>query len=160
MHWCFSSSVCSVGDQSSVVDEVNEVMSGLSPSDLPDIESDNEFNEQEEATGASAAAGASDDDDDSNDSDDGEDTGSVSSSAAIRGATAKITKKDRHFWQYNVQAKGPKGQKIVVPTKIEDPHVLNDIVDPVFSDDIQLQGIKHRCDLLSHLFHANFAYTE
>ena len=40
--------------------------------------------------------------------------------------------------------KGPKGQKIVVETKMEDPHVLNDIVDPVFSGDVQLQGIKHR----------------
>lgn len=54
------------------------------------------------------------------------------------------SKKERHFWQYNVQAKGPKGQKIVVETRIEDPHVLNDIVDPVFSGDVKLQGIKHR----------------
>ena len=76
-------------------------------------------------------------------------------------------KKERFFWQYNVQAKvrflksvnhndlvflkwidsflkGPKGQKIVVNTQMEDPHVLNDIVDPVFSGDVQLQGIKHR----------------
>ena len=54
------------------------------------------------------------------------------------------SKKERHFWQYNVQAKGPKGQKIVIDTKMEDPHTLNDIVDPVFSGDVQLQGIKHR----------------
>lgn len=54
------------------------------------------------------------------------------------------SKKERYFWQYNVQAKGPKGQKIVVETKMEDPHVLNEIVDPVFSGDVQLQGIKHR----------------
>ena len=52
-------------------------------------------------------------------------------------------KAERHFWQYNVQAKGPKGQKIMIETKMEDPHVLNDIVDPVFSGDVQLQGIKH-----------------
>merc|ERR1711997_1261620 len=52
-------------------------------------------------------------------------------------------KKERHFWQYNVQAKGPKGQKIVIETKMDDPHQLNDIVDPVFSGDVQLQGIKH-----------------
>ena len=59
-------------------------------------------------------------------------------------SAGKSGKKERHFWQYNVQAKGPKGQKIVVETKMEDPHVLNDIVDPVFSGDVQLQGIKHR----------------
>lgn len=54
------------------------------------------------------------------------------------------SKKERHFWQYNVQSKGPKGQKILIQTKIDDPHVLNEIVDPVFSGDVQLQGIKHR----------------
>merc|ERR1712211_66017 len=53
------------------------------------------------------------------------------------------SKKERHFWMYNVQAKGPKGQKITFETKIEDPHVLSDIVDPVFSGEVQLQGIKH-----------------
>ena len=56
----------------------------------------------------------------------------------------KGSKKERHFWQYNVQAKGPKGQKILIQTKIEDPHVLNEIVDPVFSGDVKMQGIKHR----------------
>ena len=54
------------------------------------------------------------------------------------------SKKERHFWQYNVQAKGPKGQKIVIDTRMDDPHQLNEIVDPVFSGDVQLQGIKHR----------------
>jgi hypothetical protein len=68
-------------------------------------------------------------------------------SGSRRGARSASSsgKKERHFWQYNVQAKGPKGQKIVVETKIEDPHVLNEVVDPVFSGDVQLQGIKHRC---------------
>lgn len=46
-----------------------------------------------------------------------------------------------------MQAKGPKGQKINFETKIDDPHVLNEIVDPVFSGDVQLQGIKHRYSL-------------
>ena len=36
------SSVCSVGESSSIADEVNEVLSGISPNDLPDIESDDE----------------------------------------------------------------------------------------------------------------------
>jgi hypothetical protein len=57
---------------------------------------------------------------------------------------SSASKKERHFWQYNVQSKGPKGQKILIQTKIDDPHVLNEIVDPVFSGDVQLQGIKHR----------------
>jgi len=62
----------------------------------------------------------------------------------IAGKTSAAGKKERHFWQYNVQSKGPKGQKIIIRTKIEDPHVLNEIVDPVFSGDVKLQGIKHR----------------
>lgn len=36
------SSVCSVGNESSIIDEVNEVLSGTSPNELPDIESDDE----------------------------------------------------------------------------------------------------------------------
>ena len=56
---------------------------------------------------------------------------------------------------YNVQAKGPKGQKITFETKIEDPHVLSDIVDPVFSGEVQLQGIKHR-----YLNHFKHRYTQ
>ena len=60
------------------------------------------------------------------------------------GSSGGGSKKERHFWQYNVQAKGPKGQKIVIDTKMDDPHQLNEIVDPVFSGDVQLQGIKHR----------------
>ncbi|XP_018332582.1 protein CREBRF homolog [Agrilus planipennis] len=53
------------------------------------------------------------------------------------------SKKERHFWQYNVQAKGPKGQRLVMKTKMEDPHVLHEITDPVFSSDCSVRGIKH-----------------
>ena len=53
-------------------------------------------------------------------------------------------KKDRHFWQYNVQAKGPKGHKISLHPKIHDPFNLEEVIDPVFSDEIQVHGIKHR----------------
>ena len=67
------------------------------------------------------------------------------------GASSGGSKKERHFWQYNVQAKGPKGQKITFESRIDDPHVLSDIVDPVFSGEVQLQGIKHR--YLSHFKH-------
>merc|ERR1719382_423053 len=52
-------------------------------------------------------------------------------------------KKERYFWQYNVQAKGPKGQKLSLDTTIHDPHKLNEIIDPVFSDNVSVHGIKH-----------------
>merc|ERR1719382_1192514 len=52
-------------------------------------------------------------------------------------------KKERYFWQYNVQAKGPKGQKLSLDTTIHDPHKLTDIIDPVFSDNVSVHGIKH-----------------
>merc|ERR1712079_455232 len=50
---------------------------------------------------------------------------------------------ERFFWQYNVQAKGPKGQKLALDTRIHDPHQLNEVIDPVFSDNVQVHGIKH-----------------
>lgn len=121
------SSVCSVGNESSIADEVSEVLSGISPSDLPDIESDDEGSQMDENQ-----EGDSSDEEESDDEEGGQ------------GSSAGSKKKERHFWQYNVQAKGPKGQKIVVETKIEDPHHLNEIVDPVFSGNVQMQGIKHR----------------
>merc|ERR1711881_481802 len=59
----------------------------------------------------------------------------------ISGGSGKT--KERYFRQYNVQAKGPKGQKLALDTKIHDPHKLNDIIDPVFSDNVSVHGIKH-----------------
>ncbi|XP_077287517.1 repressed by TOR [Arctopsyche grandis] len=53
------------------------------------------------------------------------------------------SKAERYFWQYNIQAKGPKGQRLVLKTKLEDPHVLNEVTDPVFSPSCSLRGIKH-----------------
>lgn len=53
------------------------------------------------------------------------------------------SKKERYFWQYNVQAKGPKGQRLVLKTTLEDPHVLNEVTDPVFSPECSVRGIKH-----------------
>ncbi|CAL7935686.1 unnamed protein product [Xylocopa violacea] len=55
----------------------------------------------------------------------------------------KHSKKERYFWQYNVQAKGPKGQRLVARTRLEDPHILNEATDPVFSPHCALRGIKH-----------------
>ncbi|XP_055908613.1 protein CREBRF homolog isoform X2 [Eupeodes corollae] len=51
--------------------------------------------------------------------------------------------KERYFWQYNVQAKGPKGKRLVFQSKLEDPHVLNEVTDPVFSPNCSVRGIKH-----------------
>lgn len=50
--------------------------------------------------------------------------------------------KERFFWQYNVQAKGPKGKRLVFQSKAEDPHVLNEVTDPVFSPTCSVRGIK------------------
>ncbi|XP_041979864.1 protein CREBRF homolog [Aricia agestis] len=52
-------------------------------------------------------------------------------------------KKEKFFWQYNVQAKGPKGQRLILKKKSEDPHVLNSVTDPVFSPNCNVKGIKH-----------------
>lgn len=56
--------------------------------------------------------------------------------------TPKGSKKERYFWQYNVQAKGPKGQRLVIKTHAEDPHCLNEVTDPVFSPSCSVRGIK------------------
>ncbi|XP_017787279.1 PREDICTED: protein CREBRF homolog [Nicrophorus vespilloides] len=73
---------------------------------------------------------------DNGDSDDDDEHGGTT-----RGSSA--SKKERFFWQYNVQAKGPKGQRMLLKTKTENPHVLNEITDPVFSPDCAVRGIKH-----------------
>ncbi|KAL1509401.1 hypothetical protein ABEB36_004145 [Hypothenemus hampei] len=55
----------------------------------------------------------------------------------------KGSKKEKFFWQYNIQSKGPKGQRLVMKSKMEDPHVLHEVTDPVFSPDCSVRGIKH-----------------
>lgn len=72
-----------------------------------------------------------------------QDSGSDNEGSSQAGSSAKSAKKERFFWQYNVQSKGPKGQRLVLSTKQEDPHCLNEITDPVFSPGCSLQGIKH-----------------
>jgi len=113
-------SVCSNAGDSSIADEVSEIMNGSSPSELNDIDSEDENTNNELET-----------DEDLRIDEDGEE---------ILGGSGK---KERHFWQYNVQAKGPKGQKLTLDTKIEDPHELLEVIDPVFSDSVQVHGIKH-----------------
>ncbi|KAK2575708.1 hypothetical protein KPH14_012097 [Odynerus spinipes] len=88
-------------------------------------------------------------DDYSSDNDTGGSDGEDQSNASVGGDSADVgresrhSKKERYFWQYNVQAKGPKGQRLVARTRLEDPHVLNEATDPVFSPQCALRGIKH-----------------
>ena len=98
------------------------MLNSLSPSELNDIDSEDEDGTNNE--------GDSDDDLRIDEED----------FAGLGGSG----RKERFFWQYNVQAKGPKGQKLALDTKIHDPHQLNEIIDPVFSDNVQVHGIKHR----------------
>jgi len=114
-------SMCSNAGESSIADEVSEVLNSLSPSELNDIDSEDEDGTNNE--------GDSDDDLRIDEED----------FAGLGGSG----RKERFFWQYNVQAKGPKGQKLALDTKIHDPHQLNEIIDPVFSDNVQVHGIKH-----------------
>lgn len=74
------------------------------------------------------------------------------------GRSRKGTEK-RYFWQYNVQSKGPKGPRYATGANSasasaggergmsgdeeEDPHVFNEIADPVFAPDCQVEGVKH-----------------
>ena len=117
-------SICSVTGDSSIADEVSDVLNSLSPSELNDIDSEDEDLTQD---------GEADSEDDLRI--DEEDLANLGSGSG---------RKERFFWQYNVQAKGPKGQKLALDTRIHDPHELNDIIDPVFSDNVQVHGIKHR----------------
>jgi len=112
-------SICSVGGDSSIADEVSDVLNSLSPSELNDIDSEDE-------------------EDTTKDYDSDEDLQIDEEEAGGSGS-----KKERYFWQYNVQAKGPKGQKLSLDTTIHDPHKLNEIIDPVFSDNVSVHGIKH-----------------
>lgn len=114
-------SICSVNGDSSIADEVSDVLNSLSPSELNDIDSEDEDLTNQEV----------DSEDDLRI--DEEDLAELGGSG----------RKERFFWQYNVQAKGPKGQKLALDTRIHDPHQLNDIIDPVFSDNVQVHGIKH-----------------
>ncbi|KAL3863411.1 hypothetical protein ACJMK2_005168 [Sinanodonta woodiana] len=47
----------------------------------------------------------------------------------------------QYFWQYNLQSKGPKGQRVQFSLS-SDPHILHDFEDPVFDSSINnLSGI-------------------
>lgn len=79
-------------------------------------------------------------------SDGGSDTEDLGNSGAGGSGhkRSSLTKqqKERFFWQYNVQAKGPKGQRLVIKSNVEDPHRLDEVTDPVFSPNCSVRGIK------------------
>lgn len=95
-----------------------------------------------EAPDFSHDEGYSDDSDHYEDYSSGDDDSDVEDGAK-GGPSSSSSKAKRYFWQYNVQAKGPKGQRLVIKTQTEDPHVLNEVTDPVFSPNCSVRGIKN-----------------
>jgi hypothetical protein len=83
------------------------------------------------------------DSDDVSDRDSSDEESEVSDTESNAGSTSGARHRERFFWQYNVQAKGPKGQRLVIAPTQEDPHVLHKPTDPVFSPLCHIQGIKH-----------------
>ncbi|EDS31796.1 conserved hypothetical protein [Culex quinquefasciatus] len=95
-----------------------------------------------EAPDFSHDEGYSDDSEHYEDFSSGDDDSDIEDGARS-GPLSGSSKAKRYFWQYNVQAKGPKGQRLVIKTQTEDPHVLNEVTDPVFSPNCSVRGIKH-----------------
>lgn len=95
-----------------------------------------------EAPDFSHDEGYSDDSDHYEDYSSGDDDSDIEDGAK-GGPSSSSSKAKRYFWQYNVQAKGPKGQRLVIKTQTEDPHVLNEVTDPVFSPNCSVRGIKN-----------------
>lgn len=81
-------------------------------------------------------------------SDGGSDTEDMGNSGAggmgQKRSSLSKQQKERFFWQYNVQAKGPKGQRLVIKSNVDDPHRLDEVTDPVFSPTCSVRGIKVR----------------
>lgn len=96
-----------------------------------------------EAPDFSHDEGYSDDSDHYEDFSSGDEDSDGDDAAHASGSTPGSSKAKRYFWQYNVQAKGPKGQRLVIKTQTEDPHFLNEVTDPVFSPNCSVRGIKH-----------------
>lgn len=73
----------------------------------------------------------------------GEQESLIPKATAVPGA--KKQKAIQYFWQYNVQAKGPKGTRLKLEVESPaDPHVLNDFEDPVFDEcNTSIAGIRH-----------------
>lgn len=96
-----------------------------------------------EAPDFSHDEGYSDDSDHYEDFSSGDEGSDTEDMGQASGSAPSSSKAKRYFWQYNVQAKGPKGQRLVIKTHTEDPHFLNEVTDPVFSPSCSVRGIKH-----------------
>lgn len=96
-----------------------------------------------EAPDFSHDEGYSDDSDHYEDFSSGDEESDTEDVTQASGSTPGSSKAKRYFWQYNVQAKGPKGQRLVIKTHTEDPHFLNEVTDPVFSPNCSVRGIKN-----------------
>lgn len=96
-----------------------------------------------EAPDFSHDEGFSDDSEHFEDFSSGDEDSDADETAHASGSGPSSSKAKRYFWQYNVQAKGPKGQRLVIKTQTEDPHFLNEVTDPVFSPHCSVRGIKH-----------------
>lgn len=80
---------------------------------------------------------------DGNDSHDESFSDSDAGSVAGDDETSPLPRKDKYFWQYNVQSKGPKGHRLQLTPDLTDPLNIHEVVDPVFSSEFQTKGIKH-----------------
>lgn len=80
----------------------------------------------------------SDDDTDS-------DADSDYSDSPLEESLTELAKKSKqYFWQYNVQAKGPKGTRLKLRIHDDDPHHPSNFEDPVFdASSTSLVGIRH-----------------
>ncbi|XP_076435199.1 uncharacterized protein LOC143275014 isoform X2 [Babylonia areolata] len=82
-------------------------------------------------------------DDDYDDSD--SDVDSDFSDSPLEESLTELAKKSKqYFWQYNVQAKGPKGTRLKLQINDADPHHPSTFEDPVFdANSTSLVGIRH-----------------
>ena len=80
-------------------------------------------------------------DEDDSDSDGDSD---MSDSPLDESLTEMAKKSKQYFWQYNVQAKGPKGTRLKLNIGDTDPHHPSNFEDPVFdASSTSLVGIRH-----------------
>jgi len=60
----------------------------------------------------------------------------ASASGSVRARAGATGKEKTFFWQYNTQAKGPKGKRLCHVVEDDDPYVLHDFEDPVFDSEL------------------------
>lgn len=81
----------------------------------------------------------------SDDDDSDSDVDSDFSDTPLEESLTEMAKKSKqYFWQYNVQAKGPKGTRLKLQINDSDPHHPSSFEDPVFdATSTSLVGIRH-----------------